>query len=145
MNPDYPTRVWVCGRKLVMAVNVRGVDREQLYLMPPSVTDWLPEDHFAWFVLDVIAEFDLAAFYAEFRVDGLGGAVYDPAMMLGVLVYAYCTSERCCGGSSGAWLTMSRIGCWPRISVRITPRWPGSGVAIRPRSLGCSVRCWRCV
>jgi transposase len=77
-----------------MAVNVRGGDREQLYLMPPSVTDWLPEDHLAWFVLDVVAELDLAAFYAEFRVDGRGGAVYDPAMMLGVLVYAYCTGER---------------------------------------------------
>lgn len=77
-----------------MAVNVRGADREQLYLMPPSVTDWLPEDHLAWFVLDVVAELDLAAFYGEFRVDGRGGAVYDPAMMLGVLVYAYATGER---------------------------------------------------
>lgn len=77
-----------------MAVNVRGGNREQLYLMPPSVTDWLPEDHLAWFVLDVIAELELAAFYAEFRLDGRGGAVYDPAMMLGVLVYAYCTGER---------------------------------------------------
>lgn len=77
-----------------MAVNVRGADREQLYLMPPSVTDWLPEDHLAWFVLDVVAELDLGAFYAEFRVDGRGGAVYDPAMMLGVLVYAYATGER---------------------------------------------------
>ena len=77
-----------------MAVNVRGADREQLYLMPPSVTDWLPEDHLGWFVLDVVAELDLAAFYAEFRVDGRGGAVYDPAMMLGVLVYAYATGER---------------------------------------------------
>lgn len=77
-----------------MAVNVRGGDREQLFLMPPSVIDWLPEDHLAWFVLDVIAELDLAAFYAEFRLDGRGGAVYDPAMMLGVLVYAYATGER---------------------------------------------------
>jgi transposase len=42
----------------------------------------------------VVAELDLAAFYAEFRLDGRGGAVYDPAMMLGVLVYAYCTGER---------------------------------------------------
>ena len=77
-----------------MAVNVRGGDREQLFLMPPSVTDWLPEDHLVWFVLDVVVELDLAAFYAEFRVNGRGGAVYDPAMMLGVLVYAYCTGER---------------------------------------------------
>jgi len=77
-----------------MAVNVRGGDREQLFLMPPSVTDWLPEDHLVWFVLDVIAELDLSAFYAEFRLDGRGGAVYDPAMMLGVLTYAYCSGER---------------------------------------------------
>lgn len=94
MNPDYPTRVFDFGRRLGMAVNVRGGDREQLFLMPPSVSDWLPEDHLAWFVLDVVAELDLAAFYAEFRLDGRGGAVYDPAMMLGVLVYAYCTGER---------------------------------------------------
>jgi transposase len=77
-----------------MAVNVRGGDRDQLFLMPPLVTDWLPEDHLAWFVLDVVAELDLGAFYAEFRLDGRGGAAYDPAMMLGVLVYAYCTGER---------------------------------------------------
>ena len=77
-----------------MAVNVRGGDRDQLFLMPPLVTDWLPEDHLAWFVLDVVAELDLGAFYAEFRLDGRGGAVYDPAMVLGVLVYAYCTGER---------------------------------------------------
>ena len=32
-------------------------------LMPPSVADWLPEDHLAWFVLDVVAELDLSAFY----------------------------------------------------------------------------------
>ena len=65
-----------------MAVNVRGGDRDQLLLMPPSVIDWLPEDHLACFVLDVVAELDLVAFYAEFRIDGRGGAVYDPAMML---------------------------------------------------------------
>ncbi len=62
--------------------------------MPPSVTDWLPEKHLAWFVLDVVAELDLAAFEAQFRADGRGGAVYDPAMMLAVLLYAYCTGER---------------------------------------------------
>jgi transposase len=77
-----------------MAINVRGGDRDQLFLMPPSVRDWLPDGHLAWFVLDVVAELDLHAFYAEFRLDGRGGAVYDPAMMLGVLMYAYCTGER---------------------------------------------------
>lgn len=77
-----------------MAVNVRVGDRDQSYLMPPSVWDWLPEDHLAFFVIDVVAELDLAEFYASHRQDGRGGAVYDPAMMLAVLVYAYSTGER---------------------------------------------------
>ncbi len=62
--------------------------------MPPSVRDWLPEDHLAFFVLDTVAELDLAAFFAAYRADGRGGSVYDPATMLTVLLYAYCTGER---------------------------------------------------
>ncbi|QUW18594.1 transposase [Agrococcus sp. Marseille-Q4369] len=77
-----------------MAVNVRSGDLDQLFLMPPSVREWLPEDHLAFFVLDTVAELDLTAFYASYRADGRGGAVYDPALMLGVLLYAYCTGER---------------------------------------------------
>ncbi len=77
-----------------MAVNVREVDRDQLWLMPPSVADWLPEDHLAFFVLDVVAELDLAEFYVELREDGRGGAAYDPTMMVAVLIYAYCVGER---------------------------------------------------
>jgi transposase len=77
-----------------VAVNVRSGELDQLLLMPPSVRDWLPEDHLAFFVIDVVAELDLAAFYRRYRDDGRGGAVYDPAMMLALLVYAYCTGER---------------------------------------------------
>lgn len=77
-----------------VAVNVRCGDLDQLLLMPPSVRDWLPEDHLAFFVLDVVAELDLAAFLKAHRNDGRGGAAYDPAMMLSVLLYAYCTGQR---------------------------------------------------
>ncbi len=63
-------------------------------LMPPSVADWLPGDHLAWFVLDVVAELDLSAFRALYRQDGRGGAAYAPQVLLGVLVYAYCVGER---------------------------------------------------
>jgi transposase len=73
---------------------VREVERDQLFLMPPSVADWLPEGHLAWFVLDVVAELDLEEFYAPLRDDGRGGASYHPAVMLAVLIYAYCTGER---------------------------------------------------
>jgi transposase len=77
-----------------VAVNIRGGDLDQLLLMPPSVREWLPEDHLAFFVRDVVAELDLASFLRAHRVDGRGGAVYDPALMLSVLLYAYCTGER---------------------------------------------------
>jgi transposase len=65
-----------------------------LFLLPPSVADWLPENHLAFFVADVVAELDLDAFYAEYREDGRGGVAYDPALVLAVLVYAYCVGER---------------------------------------------------
>lgn len=77
-----------------MAVNVREADRDQLWLMPPSVADWLPEGHLAWFILDTVKELDLSGFFASYRADGRGGATYDPEAMLAVLLYAYCTGER---------------------------------------------------
>ena len=75
-------------------VNVRRVERDQLLLMPPSLSDWLPLDHLAWFIVDVVAELDLSGFYRSLRTDGRGGAAYDPEVMLGVLLYAYCMGER---------------------------------------------------
>ena len=62
----------------MVAYNFVSVDRDQLMLLPPSVADWLPEDHLACFVLDVVAELDLSAFHAGYRLDGRGGAAYDP-------------------------------------------------------------------
>jgi len=77
-----------------VAYNFVAGDREQLMLMPVSVADWLPEDHLAWFVLDVVAELDLSAFRVVYRADGRGGAAYDPQLMLGVLIYAYAVGDR---------------------------------------------------
>jgi transposase len=77
-----------------MPVNVREADRDQLLLMPPSVADWLPEGHLAWFILDAVKELDLTAFYASYRADGRGGAAYSPESTLAVLLYGYCTGER---------------------------------------------------
>src|SRR5260370_41475835 len=78
----------------VMAFNFLPAERDQLCLMPPSVRDWLPEDHLAWFVLDVVEGLDLSVFYARYRSDGLGRAAYEPSVMVSVLLYAYCVGER---------------------------------------------------
>src|SRR6266568_7672933 len=77
-----------------MAYNFLPAERDQLYVMPPSVSDWLPKDHLAWFVLDVVEALDLSVFYARYRADGLGRAAYEPSVMVSVLLYSYCVGER---------------------------------------------------
>ena len=77
-----------------MPQNFLTCDREQAFLMPPSLREWLPEDHLAWFVLAAVEEMDLATFYAAYRLDGHGRAAHDPAMMVALLLYAYAKGER---------------------------------------------------
>jgi len=76
-----------------MGQNFLDCDREQAFLMPPSLRDWLPEDHLAWFVIETVNRLDLSAFYAAYRADGHGRAAYDPGVMVCLLTYAYATSE----------------------------------------------------
>ena len=79
---------------LGMPQNFIECDREQVLLMPPSLREWLPEDHLAWFVIAAVAEMDLAPFYGAYREDGHGRAAHDPAMMVALLLYAYATGRR---------------------------------------------------
>ncbi len=77
-----------------MAQNFLDCDREQAFLLPPSLRDWLAEDHLAWFVIDSVARMDLAAFYLAYRADGHGRAAYEPSMMVALVLFAYSTDER---------------------------------------------------
>jgi transposase len=77
-----------------MAQNFLSCDREQDFLMAPSVREWLPEGHLAWCLLDVVGRLDLSAFYARYRDDGSGRAAHDPGMMVALLLYAYAVGER---------------------------------------------------
>jgi transposase len=77
-----------------VAQNFLPCDRDQELLLPPSLREWLPEDHLAWFVLDAVAELDLGAFYLAYRHDGWGRAAHDPQLMVALLVYAYAIGER---------------------------------------------------
>jgi transposase len=79
---------------LGMAQNFIAVDRDQAFLMPPSLREWLPENHLAWYVLDAVAEMDLSAFYGRYRPDGWGRPAYEPAMMVALLLYSYARGER---------------------------------------------------
>lgn len=77
-----------------MAYNLLRWNREQGYLMPPSMREWLNEGHLAWFIVDAVGQIELREFYAAYRNDGWGAAAYDPAMMVAVLLYAYCQGLR---------------------------------------------------
>src|SRR4051795_8561838 len=77
-----------------MAQNFIACDREQELLLPPSLREWLPQNHLAWFILDAVEAMDLKAFLAGYREDGWGRAAHDPAMMVALLVYAYAVGER---------------------------------------------------
>jgi len=77
-----------------MGQNFLACDREQAYLMPLSLREWLPADQLAWCVLDAVAAMDLAAIYGDYRADGHGRAAFDPAMMVALVLYAYAVGER---------------------------------------------------
>src|SRR5919108_2202596 len=77
-----------------MAPSFVACDREQPFLLPPDVRDWLPEDHFAWFVIDAVERIDMAAFYVAYREDGRCRPAYEPAMMVALLLYAYARGIR---------------------------------------------------
>jgi transposase len=77
-----------------MAQSFIACDRDQVYLMPPSLRDWLPHDHLVRMVLGSVEELDLDAFYGAYRADGHGRAAYEPSMMVALLLYSYALGNR---------------------------------------------------
>jgi transposase len=73
-----------------MAKTYRPYVPEQDLLLPPSLRDWLPEDHLAFFVSDLIDQLDLSAILAGYEDEDRGYPPYHPVMLTKVLVYAYC-------------------------------------------------------
>jgi transposase len=66
-------------------------DRRQGFLLPPSPSDWLPDNHLAWFVIEAVEQLDIDTLLEKYRVCGKGEQAYPPRVMLGLLIYAYCT------------------------------------------------------
>ena len=72
-----------------MSAHFKAVDRETLYLFPPSVEDWLPEQHLARFVVDVVSKLDLHKLKMPYS--GVGSEAFNPEMLLALLFYGYAT------------------------------------------------------
>jgi transposase len=96
-----------------MAYNFLRGDRDQPFLLPPDLRDWLPDGHLAWFILDVVDQLDLQPFYRQHRDDGHGHPAYDPKTLLGVLLYGYCLACAPPARSNGAARRTSPSACWP--------------------------------
>ena len=77
-----------------MAMGYRPVDRDQLFLLPADMNQWVPAGHLARFVLDVVGQMDTSAFHRGRVTGGAGRAGFDPDMLVGLLVYAYCQGVR---------------------------------------------------
>ena len=73
-----------------MGKSYRPYYPDEELLLPPSLRDWLPERHLAYFVSDVVDNLDLSAMDAVYGSEKRGQPPYDPLMMTKVLVYGYC-------------------------------------------------------
>lgn len=72
-----------------MEPRFKDTDRHSLFLMPPSLDDWVPEDHLARFVVDIVSRLDLSPIRNSYA--GRGSDAYPPGMMAALLFYAYAT------------------------------------------------------
>jgi transposase len=82
-----------------------------MLLMPPSLSEWLPEDHLVWTVLGAVEQMDLDRFREAYRLGAAGRAPYDPAMMVALLLYSYARGNRSSRGIER--------GCWEDVAFKV--------------------------
>jgi transposase len=93
-----------------MAREFVGCQRGQMLLMPPSLGEWLPDDHLVWTVLGAVEQMDLDRFRDAYRLGAAGRAPYDPAMVA-LLLYAYARGNRSSRGIERA--------CWEDVAYKV--------------------------
>ena len=73
-----------------MSKSYRPYDPDQQLLLPAALREWLPDDHLAYFISDVVDQLDLSEITARYERESRGGPPYHPRMMVKVLLYGYC-------------------------------------------------------
>jgi len=73
-----------------MPQNFIACDRARSMLLPPDLTEWVPDDHVVWSILGAVDQMDLSAFYGVYRENGQGRAAYEPSVM----ARCFCTRMR---------------------------------------------------
>lgn len=77
-----------------MAHDYLPCNRDQPFLLPPSLRDWLPAGHLVWFVIDTVGQLNLREFHTRKKDDPRGRAPFQPSMLLALLMYSYCRGVR---------------------------------------------------
>ena len=120
MSPVEPPMVVECGP---VDKTFRRFQPDQLLLVPPSLDEWLPQEHLARFIADLVDEhLDLSAFYAGYT-EGRGGPPFDPRLMVRVLLLGYTTGIRSSRKLEAA--------CWDVVAFR----WLAGGQAPAYRAI----------
>jgi transposase len=89
----FAVKIGVC-KYLWVAKDYRPVDRDQAFLLPPSMIDWLPDEHLVWFVIEAVRQLDTTALHVRARLGGVGRRGYDPDMLLTLWMYAMAHGQR---------------------------------------------------
>jgi transposase len=84
-----------------MALGYRPVDRDQQFLLPPDMREWLPDSHLMWFVIETVDQLDTRGFHERSVLGGVGRPGFDPDMLLTLLVYGYANGVRSARQMSG--------------------------------------------
>jgi len=77
-----------------MAKAFRPIGRDQQFLLPVDMREWLPLEHPVWIVLEIVECLDLSRLRARYALGGVGRRAYDPRMLLALLIYAYADGIR---------------------------------------------------
>ena len=99
-----------------MSKTYRPYDPEQQLLLPAALQEWLPPEHMAYFISDVVDELDLSVIMARYEGEERGGPPYHPRMLVKVLLYGYCIGAASSRASPGVSTRTLRSGCWRRPS-----------------------------
>lgn len=79
---------------VLVAKGYRPVDRDQQFLVPPDMREWLPADHSVWALIGIVERLDTSAFHQRRRTGGVGRAGYDPDMLVTLLIWAWSQGVR---------------------------------------------------
>ena len=125
-----------------MSKTYLSYEPDQQLLLPAALQEWLPDDHLAYFISDVVDQLDMSEVTARYERERRGGPPYHPRMMVKVLLYGYCV-----GVASSRRIAQrpSRSGCWRRTTHRTSGPSPTFARIMWMRCRACSYRYWRCV